>query len=144
MRLASLIVLALLTAPAAAQADLVVPDELVPGQEVVVDAGKEPGLAGGEVRLTATVSDTAFGRVVVGKIVMEGDRAIARFRMPAAFACVSGCEGERRFFPGLAVRVSVCSPYDDDASTYCVGRDTTAGGRVRVVLNGRVKPRRAG
>lgn len=139
--------LVLLAAPAAARAELSVPAEVVPGEQVVVGTGGETGLEGGDVRLLPEVGGDAFGRAVVGRI---GGGSLA-FRMPATFDCVSGCSGTRRFFPGQRVSVSVCSvPATGGSggvltsSQFCVAGSTVVGGRARVLLRGRIEPRRAG
>ena len=135
----------LLAAPAVARAGLVVPDAVVPGTEAVVRI-TEDGLEGGEVRLLPDAGPGAFGRVVLG--ALEGGEH--RFVMPSTYACTSGCTGERPFVPGQLVRVSVCSvpvAGGDEgiltSSIFCLG-GTTVVARARVLLRGRVEPRRAG
>ncbi len=138
---ATLILLVLLALPATARADLTLPDEVVPGQEIVVTA--EAGLAGGQAKL---LPDLPGG---VGRAVAPVGSA-GSFQMPATYECTEGCSGTRRFVPGQRLDVSVCSPASVGtgpiltSSMFCLGGRTVVGGRVEAVLRGRAEPRRIG
>lgn len=153
LRISLLAIALLLAVPTAAPAKLVVPDVVVPGETVVIDAGVQPTLLNASVRLLADVTDTAYGQVTVGTVAVAGDgRATATFVMPETFTCHYLCEGERRFFPGQTVSVAICSVPETGpqvpglltSSQVCLGGRTTVGGRARVWLNGRSTPRRVG
>lgn len=148
MRSVLILVALVLALPATARAGFAVPEEVVPGEPVVV-AG-EAGVAGSPVKLSVELPNGGFGRAVGGVVGLDG---VARFAMPAVFECSEGCTGEQRFLPGQRVGLTACTvPVVTGtpaaglmaSSVFCLGGSSVVGGRVRATLRGRVEPRRAG
>jgi hypothetical protein len=132
----------LLALPVSAQAKLDLP-ELLPGEKTVLEFGADAALLNATVKLMPDVAEGVWGSVEVGKVAIGADgRALSTFVMPESFLCRQGCEGERKFFPGQKVSVSVCSvpatggPVETGiltSSQFCLGGVTRVGGRVRGV-----------
>jgi hypothetical protein len=91
-----LTLMVLLSLPATARADLSLPSEVVPGEQVVVRA--EAAVIGAPVWLEA-----GPGRALGGSVGHDGS---ARFTMPAAF---SGPDGPRR--GSASTSASAASPW---------------------------------